>query len=103
MRKFPRSTCLHLNNVNSFRALVLLLVLPMFAGRAAAGELTVSPTTIAFGTVNVGTSQSKSVTVTNTGNSTIKVSNVAVYGAGFSLKGLTIPLILSAHESSSFN
>lgn len=102
MRKFPRSACLRLKNLD-FRALVILLVLPLFAGRAAAGELTVSPTTISFGTVNVGTSQSKSVTLTNTGDSTIKVSNVAVYGAGFSLKGLTTPLVLSAHESSSFN
>jgi hypothetical protein len=97
MSKLPQSACLRL-----LARLLFLLVLPIFAG-VAAGQITVNPTTISFGTVIVGTSQSKSVTVKNTSGSTLKVSNVAVYGTGFSLKGLTTPLILSAGESSTFS
>ncbi len=82
--------------------LAFLFLLPMLAG-VAAGQLSVSTTDISFGTVDVGKSQSYSVTLTNTSRSTIKVSNVAVYGTGFSVEGLTTPLILDAGKSSTFS
>jgi hypothetical protein len=81
---------------------MILLAFPIFSVVAAAADLTVSPTAEDFGTINVGTSLTQTVTLTNKGNSTIKVSNVAVYGAGFSVKDVTTPLILSARETSSF-
>jgi len=62
----------------------------------------VSTTAANFGIIDLGTSSSQTVTVTNTGTTTIKVSNVPIWGNGFSIKGLTLPLILSAKESSTF-
>jgi hypothetical protein len=104
MSQFPRSACLSLKkNIDHWTVLAVLLALPLFSGLATAGEVTVDPTSVDFGTVTVGSHPSVPVTVTNTGGSTIKVSNVAVYGTGFSLQGLTTPLVLSAGESSTFS
>lgn len=55
-----------------------------------------------FGTVAVGKSQNQVFTLTNRSSSTLKVTHVAVIGAGFSLPGLTTPLLLSPHEKASF-
>ena len=72
----------------------------MASGSAGATELSVSPTSENFGTVNVGTSLSKTITLTNESNSNIKISNVPVWGTCFSIKWNTTPLILSPHKVS---
>jgi hypothetical protein len=102
MSALPQGTSLRLKNIDRWSLFVVLLALPIFSGLAA-GQLSVNPTNVSFGTVNVGTSQSATVTVTNESGSTIKVSNVAVFGTGFSKKGLTTPLIISARQSSTFS
>src|SRR5450631_1878124 len=80
----------------------ILLLVPILAG-VAFGQLTASPTTVNFGTVIVGTSLTKSVRITNTSASTIKVSNIGLYGTGFSVKGFTLPLLIAAGTSSTFD
>jgi polysaccharide biosynthesis protein PslG len=102
MSRFPRNACRWQKNANGLLLSIVLFTLPIISGFAAASELTVSPATENFGTVIVGTSQSLTVTITNTTSTTLKVSRVAIYGPGFTLKGLTTPLILSAHEVSTF-
>ncbi len=99
MSSLPRRTCVHSALLQLCFA---LLTLTTFSGAATAAELTVSPTSENFGIVDVGTSSSKTVTITNTTNLTLKVSNVAIWGTGFSIKGLTLPLILTAKEVSTF-
>ena len=102
MSQLPRIAGLWPMYVYDLLIVVTLFALPVFSGVSHATELGVSPTTENFGTVNVGTSASKTITLTNESSSNIKISNVPVWGTGFSIKGITTPLILSPHEVSTF-
>jgi hypothetical protein len=68
----------------------------------APGTLTAAPTSLAFGSVQVGNSTNLSETLTNTGGSTVTISAATVSGTGFSISGLTLPLNLSANQSVTF-
>jgi len=48
-----------------------------------------SSNSLAFGSVNVSSSSSQNVMLTNTGNSSVTISNVSVAGAGFNAGGLS--------------
>jgi Abnormal spindle-like microcephaly-assoc'd, ASPM-SPD-2-Hydin len=50
-------------------------------------ELTVSETSLSFGNVPVSNSQSKEVTITNSGNENVTIAGTSVSGAGFSVSG----------------
>jgi hypothetical protein len=67
------------------------------------GQITASPANISFGNVQVGGSQTQPDTLSNTGGSSITVSQVTVTGTGFSTSGLTLPLTLAAGQSAAFN
>lgn len=66
---------------------------------AATALLNSNPTSLAFGSVNVSTNNTESVTLTNGGNSSVTISNVAVAGAGFGASGASSGLILSSGQS----
>ncbi|MGA7400811.1 MAG: choice-of-anchor D domain-containing protein [Candidatus Sulfotelmatobacter sp.] len=66
------------------------------------GTLTATPTSIAFGNVQVGTSQAQSDILSNTGGSTLTISQVAVSGVGFSISGLSTPVTLTPGQSTTF-
>ncbi|HTC66595.1 MAG TPA: choice-of-anchor D domain-containing protein [Candidatus Acidoferrum sp.] len=57
------------------------------AGMAPGLRLAVNPLNVNFGNVNVGTTASRSVTLTNTGNSNVVISHAALTGANLSLSG----------------
>ena len=65
----------------------------------AAGQLSVKPSPVSFGSVPLGTSLSKSASLSNTGNSSLTISQAAVSGAGFSFSGLSIPLTLAPGQA----
>jgi hypothetical protein len=67
------------------------------------GGLTAAPASVTFGNVTIGTSQTQSGTLTNSGNSTINITQASVTGAGFSVTGLSLPLALEAAQSATFN
>ena len=69
---------------------------------AGVGALGSSPTSLNFGTVTVGSNQKLSETVTNTGGSTVTISQVAVSGPGFTLSGISTPATLTAGQSANF-
>lgn len=50
-------------------------------------KLTVSETSLNFGSVAVSNSQSKDVTITNSGNANVTIAGVTISGAGFSVSG----------------
>lgn len=54
-----------------------------------------SASSLSFGSVNVSSSGTQSVTLTNAGNSNVMVSNVTVSGAGFNASGVSSGLILT--------
>ena len=66
---------------------------------AAAGQLSVKPSPVTFGSVPLGTSLSKSASLSNTGNSSLTISQATVSGAGFSFSGLSMPLTLAPGQA----
>jgi hypothetical protein len=70
---------------------------------AASGDLTAAPASITFGNVQVGTSQSQTDTLSNTGSTSLTLSQATVSGAGFSITGLTPPITLAAGQSTNVN
>ena len=69
----------------------------------AAGQLTASTTNLNYGNVTVGSSNILPVTLTNTGGSSISISNVTLSGAGLSIGGVSSGLILAAGSSATLN
>ena len=67
------------------------------------GDLTASPTSLTFGSVQIGSSQSLSETLTNTGGENLTVSQVTSSASSFTFTGLSLPLTLKPNQSTSFN
>jgi hypothetical protein len=64
-------------------------------GVSASLTLSVTPTSLSFGNVSTGTSSaSQNVTITNTGNTNVTISQLTVSGAGFSATGGNTPVTL---------
>jgi len=66
---------------------------------ATAAALTVTPTTIAFGSVAVGSEQSQTIHVENTGGESASISKLTVSGTGVSVSGITAPMTLAAGQT----
>ena len=66
-------------------------------------QLSVSPTSASFPNVLVGSTNSQTVTVQNTGNASATITNITVAGTGFGTSGLSLPLVIAAGQSSAFN
>jgi hypothetical protein len=69
----------------------------------SAGSLTANPSSVSFGSVQTGKSQSASQTLTNSGGSSVTITQAAATGSGFSMSGITLPLTLAAGQSTSFS
>ena len=78
------------------------LSLPLSGVGNVPGALTTNPTSLAFGSVQVGNSRSLSVTLTNSGGSTVNVSQATLAGSGFKTSGLSTPTQLTAGQSLTF-
>ena len=78
------------------------LTIPLAGTSTLPGVLSASSASMSFGTVLVGSSQSLAETLTNSGGSSLTVSQVNVTGTGFNVSGLTLPLTLSAGQAASF-
>ena len=65
--------------------------------------LTANPLTLAFGNVQTGSSVTLPVALTNSGTAAITISQGGAKGAGFSLSGLALPLLLAPGESYTFS
>ena len=65
------------------------------------GTLTVSPQSLAFGNVVIGTSARQTVTLSNSSAAAITVSSAGITGTGFSQTGPALPLTLNSGQSSS--
>ncbi len=63
--------------------------------------LSVSSSSVNFGTVAVGSVVTQPVTLTSTGNAAVTVSSGSVAGAGFSLIGASFPMTLNPGQSAS--
>jgi hypothetical protein len=77
----------------------LVLLNVFFFAATAAGQLAVNPSTVSFGTVQIGNSVSQSAILSNTGSSSLTISQATVSGTGFSVSGLNVPLTLAPGQA----
>lgn len=73
------------------------------AGAAPMLQLSASPTTWSFGNVTVGNSATQTITLTNTGNSSLNITQVAASGLPFSTIEPLPPSTLSAGQSATLS
>src|ERR1017187_2444646 len=78
------------------------LTIALSGAGVAPGGLGSNPPSLSFGGVTVGNKQSLSETVTNTGGSSVTISQVGISGTGYSLSGITAPITLTAGQSATF-
>ncbi len=64
-----------------------------------AGYLGANPSSMNFGSIQVGSGQTQYVTLTNSGGASVTISQATVTGSGFSLSGFTAPETLAAGQS----
>jgi hypothetical protein len=66
---------------------------------ATAAALTATPNSIAFGSVAVGSEETQTVQLTNTGSEAATISKVAFSGTGVSISGMTAPMNLASGQT----
>src|SRR5260370_2496339 len=79
-----------------------ILALTLHAS-GATGQLTVNPSNVNFGSVSVGSSQTQSVTLTNSGGPKLTITQATLSGTGFTLSGLSYPVTLAGGQSVTCN
>ncbi len=70
---------------------------------SAANALSVTPASLSFGNVNIGSLATQMLVVNNSGNSSVTISGVTVTGAGVSATGMTGNTILAPSQSTTLN
>jgi hypothetical protein len=85
-----------------FFLFVAILVLTSHAS-GAASQLTVNPSNINFGSVSLGSSQTQSVTLANSGGPKVTITQASPSGTGFSVSGLSYPVTLAGGQSVTCN
>jgi hypothetical protein len=91
--------------VHSSTVILTLLFLGMIPIRAGATvqQLTCSPASLRFGSLDVGQTETLLVTVTNSGPTTVTVSEIAGSNSAFATPGLSLPLVVLAGQSVAVN
>jgi len=78
------------------------LTIPL-TGTAAQAGLSISPSSINFGSVVDGQAKSQSFTVTNTGKAALTIAQVSAIGAAYSVSGLHAPATIAAGATTTFS
>jgi Abnormal spindle-like microcephaly-assoc'd, ASPM-SPD-2-Hydin/Cep192 domain 4/HYDIN/CFA65/VesB-like, Ig-like domain len=73
------------------------------SGTGTQPQISANPTSVSFGTVTVGNSNSQPITLKNNGNATLTFSQITVAGTGFSQSGLSTSTTIAAGGTTSFN
>ena len=90
-------------SLTSDAAISPTLILLAGNGVSSNGLLSLTPASLDFGDVTVGSSATRSVTLTSLGSTVVLVSTSEVTGAEFSVAGLALPLNLSPGETVTFS
>jgi Abnormal spindle-like microcephaly-assoc'd, ASPM-SPD-2-Hydin len=81
----------------------LVLTLSGTGQAAPSASLSATPAIATFSNVPVGTGNSQTITLSNTGNASLTILRESVSGTGFGIQGLSLPLTVAAGNSVSFN
>jgi hypothetical protein len=63
-------------------------------------QISVTPASVSFSNVSVGTSDTQAVTVKNTGTANLTISSATVAGSSFSVSGMSTPMSIAPGASS---
>lgn len=80
-------------------AVIELLFFVFVSSAASASSVTASPTSINFGSVNVGSSAQQQIKITNSTAFGVTITSVTVSGNYFAISGITAPLSLNSGVS----
>jgi hypothetical protein len=73
------------------------------SGTGVLGRLSATPASAGLGTVVIGETNSQTIRLNNTGNSSVTISRVNVSGGSFKIAGLNIPTVIASGKSATFN
>lgn len=73
------------------------------SGTGVQAQISATPSSVVFGTVADGTTDSQQITLKNSGNTTLTFSQITVTGAGFAQTGLTTSTTIAAGASATFH
>jgi len=79
------------------------VTLNLFATTVVPGTLAASPSSISFGKVMVGKTQSSVETFTNAGGTNLTITQAAPSQSAFQVSALNLPLVLKPGQSTTFN
>ena len=91
----PGSVTITTNAVNSTISIPL-------SGTGTQGSLAANPGSVSFGNVVVGNNSSQQVTIKNSGNATVTISQVSTTGGGYSASGISAGQTIAANASLAF-
>jgi hypothetical protein len=72
------------------------------SGSTATPEISVTPTSVSFGTVNIGATASQSMVIANNGTADLSISQVSLNGGAFTIANLSSATTISAGQSTTF-
>ena len=98
---YPKRVCKKNRFTLIFIVTLLLATISLRTTAASAATLNAKPGSLTFGNVTVGENSAKTITLTNSGITSVIIFGVSVSGRGYT-SGLTTPLNLSAGRSISF-
>jgi Abnormal spindle-like microcephaly-assoc'd, ASPM-SPD-2-Hydin/Transmembrane protein 131-like N-terminal len=78
-------------------------VVAAVTGAGVQAGLSVTPSSVSFGSVVTGSTNSQTIQLKNSGTASLTVSQVAATGSGFSVSGVSAPFTLAPGASSTFN
>lgn len=73
------------------------------AGTSGSTSVAATPSSATFSNVPVGTTNTETIQLANSGTASAEISSVSMQGTGFSTAGLAVPLTLAAGGKSTFN
>jgi len=82
---------------------IVTLAIPLSGNGVSSGALSASPSSLNFGNVQTGKNQALAETITNTGGSSVTITQASLSGSGYSVTGLSLPLTLTANQSANFS
>jgi hypothetical protein len=73
------------------------------SGTGVQAAISLTPASVNFGSVAVGSTNSQTIRIGNTGTGVLTITQASITGTGFTTTGLTLPLSINAGQTSSFN
>jgi hypothetical protein len=92
----------YLSNATNSTAQLSLSGTGVIASVASVGTVAMTPSSVSFGTVAIGTTNSQTVQLKNTGSKSLTISSAFASGVGYRMTGIPVPLTLAASQAVNF-